>query len=427
MGVERPAGSGTVSVGRSLVRGVLISCRVDSARKIIVAVVGALSLLGGVSCSTSERGGAGGAGPAGVSIEEHWADLLEIEDGLERTAAMAQFVTTLEPEDVEAVRELATNRYRRQRAIEDLLLISFWTRHDPQAVIETTMRSRAPFAGAARVDGAWHWASIDPLAAIAAVPTDEPELVRSLVRGWYDSGKPGLDDFVLSQGTHTPGQMLITKYARELRHDGGAKAVIDWMDSVRDRSDVEDLVVVHVHRKGLAELAVADPAAALAYCEEHCGEPYAESAIAVLSERLGKLGEGPRALSWLTQKEVTDPTQRGNAVRFAFRAWLLQEREAALAWADQALPRYTGQPWFSRLASLVREVYTRREPEKALLWVQDLPEREQEAALITIAHQWLQTDREAAEVWLAGSPLDEAARDQARRGPQRQRSAHRPR
>jgi hypothetical protein len=409
------------------VRDVLVSCGIDVDRKVIVAVVGALALLGGVSCSTSEPDREGGSRPEGVSVEEHWADLLEIEDGLERTAAMARFVAALGPEDVEPVRRLATDPYRRHRAIEDLLLIGFWRRHDPEAAMKSAIASRAPFAGAARVDGAWEWASIDPRAALAAVLTQERDLLQSLARGWYDSGQPGLEDFVLSQGSDTYGQTLITIHARELRHHGGAKALIGWMDSVRDRSGIQDLVVVHVHRKGLGELAVVDPAAALAYCEEHCGEPYADNAIVVLCDRLGALGEGPRALAWLEQTQVMDPRQRGTAARVAFRGWLVQDVEAALAWADQALPRYTGQSWFAPLAQATMHTYARRQPEKALLWVEEIPEEAREAALIRIAHRWLETDRDAAEAWLAGSPLDDAAREQARRGPQPGRTANRPR
>ena len=57
------------------------------------------------ACSAAERDSFP-ARPAGVSVQEHWATLVEIEDRLERTAAMAQFVTTLGSEDSDALREL---------------------------------------------------------------------------------------------------------------------------------------------------------------------------------------------------------------------------------------------------------------------------------------------------------------------------------
>jgi len=84
------------------------------------------------ACSAAERDSFPER-PAGVSVQEHWATLVEIEDQLERTAAMAQFVTTLESEDSDALGELVDLRkgLRGLRSVDFLILMNAWSRVDP--------------------------------------------------------------------------------------------------------------------------------------------------------------------------------------------------------------------------------------------------------------------------------------------------------
>lgn len=352
---------------------------------------------------------------AGASVAEHWALLLETEDSLDRSAALAKFVATLGPEDSDAIGDLVTDRFRRHRSIDDLILMNAWSRLDPERASAVAKISQSPTADAVRVDSALEWALRDPTAAIATVGIDESALRRVLVRGWYESGMPGLSDYVLTAGASREGQGLIASYAAELRYDKGVQGIVEWLDSVRGRRDLEKIMVIHAHRKGIAEMAVGDVEMAIAYCETHCDEPYADSARPRLIDRLGLLEEAERALAWLEAAEDANQDERGRAARFAFRAWLRYEHSAAMAWADERLGKYGDQAWFVPLARMAIGVHTRREPEAALEWIKVLPnDQDQEDALIRIARRWRELDENAVEVWLETSPLDDEARAKAR-------------
>ena len=386
-----------------------VTGRLGAAGSLVIALV--LVFCG---CSPAERD-AGSERAAGVSVAEHWATLLQMEDTLDRTAALARFVTTLGPEDADAVGDLVTDRFRRHRSIDDLILMNAWSRLDPERAVAIAKVAQSPAAEAVRVDTALEWALRDPTVAIAAVGIDESALRRVLVRGWYESGTPGLSDYVLAAGASREGQGLIASYAAELRNDKGAQGIVEWLDSVRGRRDVDQIMIIHAHRKGIAEIAVGDAEMAIAYCETHCDEPYADSARARLIDRLGMLEQAERALAWLETAEDANQEARGRAARFAFRAWLRYDRDAALAWADEGLGKYGDQAWFLPLARVALSIHTRKEPESALEWIEVLPEgQDQEDALIRIARRWRELDENAAEVWLETSPLDDEARAKAR-------------
>lgn len=351
----------------------------------------------------------------GVSVVEHWRTLLQIEDSLERTAVMAQFVTTLDAGDAEAVGEILTTRFRRHRAIDDLILWNAWSRLDPTAAAARAAKVTSPLAESLRGDLALEWALNDPLTAVETVGVDEPAIRRAVVRGWYASGVPGLSEFVLSSGEGRVRQVLLSHYAAELASDKGAEAVAAWLDDLRGRPELNKMTITNAHRKGIMEMAMADIDAAIAYCELHCDGPFGDSMRSRLADRLGMMGEEERAMLWLEGAVDANQEERGRAARLAMRSWLLSDRDAALAWADGALEKYKGEPWFLPPARIVLTVYTHRDPPTALDWV-DIYEdpQDREDSLVRLARRWLELDAGAAEAWLATSPLDEEARAKAR-------------
>ena len=377
---------------------------------------GLIVALGLVLCGCSPvEGDAIPARAAGVSVQDHWATLEEIEDQLERTAAMAHFVTTLGPEDSEAIRELVNTGFRGRRSIDHLILMNVWSRVDVESAMARAMASSAAADVAARADGIQDWASRDPLAASAAANINTSEIRRALVKGWYESGEPGLTDFIFKAGSSQAGQHLIASYVTELAYDKGAQGVEEWIDSVRARKDLEQIIIVHVHRKGMVAMAFADPEAAIAYCDIHCEQPYADSARPRLADRLGWLELGDRAIAWVEASEGANIDDRRLAGRGAYRHWFKADRDAALVWAEEVREKYADEAWFEGIARFVLGMLTRMDPEAALAWVPLLPtDQEQEDAMVSIGRRWYELDEGEAEVWLESSPLDDEARAKAR-------------
>jgi hypothetical protein len=372
-------------------------------------------------------GGCGGEGQHDSKVErdsviQHWTELFEIEDSLERTAAMAQFVTSLEPADADAIGEILTTRYGRNRAIDELILWNAWSRLDPAAAAARALVVRTPLAQSLRADVVLEWALRDPRATAAFFEIDERPMRIALVRGWYASGAPGLSEYVLTSDPGRFGQDLLGLYTAELSADKGAEAVAGWLDSIRGQSEITQIVITNAHRKGIMAMAMADPEAAIAYCEIHCDGRYGNTMRQRLAERLGVLGEAKRAVIWLEGAVDADQIERGQAARQAVRSWLRSDFDAALDWADEAFGKYKDESWFLPPARLVLTVYSRRDPNKALDWVDIFTDpQDREDALVRIARRWLELDEQAAESWLETSPLDPEAREKART-PQKTRS-----
>jgi hypothetical protein len=353
--------------------------------------------------------------PASVSVAEHWATLLQIEDSLQRTAALAQFVTTLVPEDSEALEQLATRLYRHHRAIDDLILMNAWSHFDPEGAFAIAMASDSGRGEVAREDALLEWATRDPLAVIAAVPPEDPEIRRAIVRGWYESGVPGLADAVFSSGASRAGQNFVAGYAFELGFDKGATGIAEWLDSVRGQKGLGELMTMHAHRKGISAMAIYDVEAAIAYCDTHCDEPYAEVSRVRLADRLSFLGEFERAILWLESAVDANQQERGLSARIVHRNWIRNDPLAALAWADDGLGKYKDESWFAPLSHTVLNLYSRRDPVVALKWVETYTEeQDREDAMIKIARRWREMDEAAVEVWLESSPLSAEARAKAR-------------
>ena len=351
----------------------------------------------------------------GVSVAEHWGALLEIEDTLVRSAAMAQFMTTLGPEDADAIGEIVSTRFRRHRSIDDLILWNAWSRFDPAAAATRAAVVVTPMAEGLRVDVILEWASQDPHAAVATMGSAEPAIRRAMVRGWYQSGVPGLSDYILSADSGRLGQSLLAAYAVELGADKGASGIAEWLDSTRGRSDVERIMITNAHRKGIMEMAMVDPDAAIAYCELHCDGPYGDMMRPRLAERFGMIGLGGRAVLWLEGEVDANQVDRGRGARFAYRAWLKDDREAALDWANESFEKYKDEEWFLPLARIVVTLYTVKDPETALVWIDVFKEpQDREDALIQVARRWLKLDKKAAEAWLETSSLDSEAKAKAR-------------
>ena len=351
----------------------------------------------------------------GESVRETWNRLLETEDSRERTANLAAFAASLEPEHAAVVEELATDFHRRHRAIDDLILVNAWARLDPLGAAERAMLAQATIAEAARADTIREWAEVDPIAATAGLAARESAVERALVIGWYESGQPGLEDYIFQQGVSRSGQNMLATYAAEIVADAGPDALVAWMDGIRERTDLPMILLVHVHRKGISALVRAGADRAIAYCDLHCDKPYADSARARLTDRLSLTGQGETAMRWLARSEDAEPDERGRAGRIALRGWMREAPEEALAWADASLEANEGAAWFVPLGRLALVVHTRRNPERALDWVPILPdEQEREDALVRIGRRWLELDAEAGEAWIESSPLDEDARTRAR-------------
>ena len=349
------------------------------------------------------------------AFEESLAAVLSTEEDFARADQLIALLVATGPRDRRALEETVQDRYQAIDPLDHLLLLKAWARQDPEAATSWA-RAAAPTSvrEAATTSAIREWALQDPEAAVRRLPVGEAGIGRAVVSGWFDSGKPGLSGFVLSQGSGKDGQLLISAYVRKLIAREGPGAARAWAESVQG----DEKLLVAVYRHTGKEIATVDPDAAIAFCDAHCSEAHGDSLFTFVARRVGQIGEGSKALAWIAQSENADPKERLQGARLAFREWMISDRAAAVGWAGAFLEENGYVEWFDAVPGLVVASLAWKKPLEALKWADWISDPgQQELALITIARRWRRIDPEAAENWLASSPLSEEARQRSRENP----------
>ena len=231
------------------------------------------------------------------------------------------------PETRQHLQSVVQNRYGVLDPIDHLLLLRAWAKLDPEAATSWA-RAAAPTSirEAAEAYAIREWAFQEGMVAARRLPTSETGIGRAVVSGWFDSGKPGLPEFVLGQGSGQAGQLLISAYLRQLIARDGVAAARSWAESVEGDEKMQWAVYRHTGK----EMATVDPEAAISFCDAHCNEPEGNSLRLFVARRIGEIGEGQRALEWIAEAEDADTKERLQAARAAFREWIISDRSAAV-------------------------------------------------------------------------------------------------
>jgi len=343
------------------------------------------------------------------------ASALSIKEDFERADRLIEVLLSATPQDRASIANTIQDRYRAIDPIDRLLLVKAWARGEPEAATSWARASAGEDVREAATNSAVReWVLQDPVGAVSRLPIGETGIGRAVVSGWFDSGKPGLSEFVLSQGSGKDGQMLISAYVRQLIARGGAGEARAWAESVQG----DEKLRVAVYRHTGNEIATVDSDAAIDFCETHCGEAHGYSLFTFVARRMGQVGEGGKALDWISKAEGADAKERRQGARFAFREWMISDRAAAVDWASGFVEENGNVDWFEAIPGLVVSSVAWKEPLEALKWAEWISDPDQkELALVTIARRWRRIDSDAAEKWLASSPLSEEARQRSRENP----------
>jgi len=362
-------------------------------------------------CSDSSVGGAG-HGAGGDSIRE----ALREPDTFARAARLGTLLPTLGPEAAPEAIKALKDRTIDLGFADILLLVSFWARHEPEAATDWAWWATTSGLGVGPlVEASEAWARRDPEAVVARIRRAGPgpntgHVEKALVRGWLDSGLPGLEDYVLGLGgSEQSGQRSFRTYFRERIRRDGPEPVMRWAESIPDEPWRTKLAA---YRQLATELGLADSAAAAAWCEAHCQEERLGSNLLKLTAQGWALRDGPGAMEFLS----TTPAgpERDRAVREAFLSWRKSDHEGAVAWMEaQGVDGV--EPWLQPGIYVHAFNVGEKDPQRGLEWAAAIePEEARLHAYRRIAHWWHVADPEAAEAWLQQSPLSEEDREKVR-------------
>jgi hypothetical protein len=287
-----------------------------------------------------------------------------------------------------------------------VLLAEWWARFDPAGAFEWAQRERMANAPLVTMAVVRAWAEREPeeaARAIGGIANRERrrDAVDALVRGWNDSGEPGLVDYLSGLPPGIERQRAISVVARRKVYRDGLEETIRWAEALPDEPDRFKL---NVFRRVASWAAEVDPQRAAAWAAQHGQEEYGKGLFRRVGTRWAQQ-DGAAAMSWLATLPAGH--ERDAAVQESYRAWLSREPEVAKDWLRAAKL----EPWLEPALALYARSLAQESPEEALEWTARIrdPERRREAT-IKIGQYWHQVDPDAARAWLDRSDLPEKDR-----------------
>ena len=356
-----------------------------------------------------------------VSSADLQARILEIlkeSDRLDRVEMLMPVLRGLTADQTNLLEGILRARRLPYRDVETILIVSAWANFDPPAAAKWAIKSERirEIQPSMTADVLRTWARRDPAAVLQAyqvVGRSDPSMLVGLIEGWFESGQPGLESFVLAISDDDDRQTAIAQLVRIKVANDGIDGVREWAESQSGDTKYRQILYANT----AASMASFAPEQAVEWCNEICEKKVGKHMREWIALRWAAYS-GADAMNWLlTQPDIvqTRATTRG-----AYRKFLIKDREAGYAWME-AMPEDQRR---SSLAQGPLGLYVNNrswdDPEIAIDWAQYLTdESERENALKTIFNRWRKKDEAAAEAWLSQSALSEESREDFRYGSRR--------
>jgi hypothetical protein len=300
------------------------------------------------------------------------------------------------------------------------LLMRYWAIHEPgEATFYALARAPRAYRVAAIHATMRPWAKKEPKKAMETVGLWASEggdggaaIQTALVRGWYDSGQPGLEDYIHHLGESFERQRAIVVYATEMIRDRRIDEVIRWAESLPEG---DEAYKIDVFRGVATSLVVFDLPAAKRFCDAHCEGPFGwKMRDRIASAWLRK--DGVAALEWLST--APESGDRDPVIRINYSLWADREPEKALRWMDEKRAQNPQPSWVGMTEAPYARVLGKIRPEEGLAATERIAGPfERETTAVRILREWRQRDEAAAEAWMQKNPLPPELAERVRMPP----------
>lgn len=342
--------------------------------------------------------------PAASGSEADLRAALAEPDPLVRAKQVAAVLASADPASLERVRAAYGDALLDAGDVELVLLAEWWAGFDPEGALDWATGQRISWHPSVITAVFRAWARRDPQGAAQgrAELRDEKLTVASqigIVRGWQESGRPGLEDYL---ATLPPGgdgtARAIEAFARGALAAGEPEIAMDWAAGLPDGEargiDASKGNAVSRVAEALLEW---DPDRVAAWVAGVRGDSYST----LLLVRFGTLWaqtDGAAALAWLGS--LPPNRDHRGAVQEAFRSWFFHDPDAARAWIRSS----EIAPWMDPAISQYAILDAREHPDAALEWSKRIADSElRERTQAKIGSVWLSTRPDDGEALIASA------------------------
>jgi len=359
----------------------------------VLSVVCALALLS-MACSDSA--------PSRVAAPEDVSAALEERRPLARARQLVDAFESLDPALAPAIFDI----YREARVLVDAsdcsLFAGWWATHDPSAAFEAFMNSSIG-GGTVGAEAILRvWMLDNPGAALQALNTAEvkenrrEDFTRAVVRGWYESGRAGVWDYLRTLDPGFNRQRLVTTVLLRKLRDEGIEETIAFIDAVPDSDRRFKRNLFH---RAAGVIARRDLSRAVEWSDSLVDHPSGGSLGRLVGAVWVQKGAPAEAMAWLISRPQGDWGHV--AVRETYRMWLKDDRDAALAWIEGTPKDAATEPAFAVYVAALAKT----DPQKGVALLSEIKdESRRERATIRLARRWHGVDPQAAMEWITTLP-----------------------
>ena len=341
-------------------------------------------------------------------------------DRLARTENLISLLRAVPADQTDVFGEALSRMNFPNRELDRVLITTEWAKRDPVAATKwAKSHERSEIVRSAMYgDAIYYWALKDPESfladmemALSIVPGFDASALRGFVRGWFDSGQPGLEGFIRDMRSQSKDQQrAIDTLAKVRAERHGAGATIKWAEDLpgsdRFKSDLYPRVA--------AKVVVLDPQLVVEWCERVCDSEVGEKMPHMIAAAWAReSGEG--AMNFIAAQPNKIPVRTG--ARAAYRQFLMADSDRALAWMEETTEEQRRGPVLQGPVGMyLNKRSAQKEPLVAIEWLDYLQnEEERDGGRIMVLRRWLRHDPVAAEAWMAESSMSEEAKVEARR------------
>lgn len=349
------------------------------------------------------------AADADTPLHERVRRIADGSDGIERARALTTLLQASGPEDLDEIRRGLATSQRVRGDVELALFAEWWAGFDPLEAFKWTQfeyRADHPRVVSAVIRT---WARRSPEEAMSLGHLGPrmasgfgSEINHAAIVGWYESGEPGLFDWILSINANDTQQKALATYVSMRVLDDGPRGALAWADA---ESSGQEALRRWLFQRVLSTTAEFDAETSVAMLEELRGRGEEMNDYA---ERIGARWAkwDPEAMmAWAATLEDAD--ERREVVERGYATWLRRKPEEAIAWLEVQ----EVEPWLEpAVPQYLQRTVGREAPDvewEAVLdrWLGAVtaPDTRRRAAM-TVLRFWVAHDPDGAVAWMDARP-----------------------
>jgi hypothetical protein len=342
------------------------------------------------------------------------------QDRLARTENLIPLLRAVRADQTHVFAEALSQMNFPNRELDRVLIITAWAKLDPVAATKWAKNNeRSEIVRSAMYgDAIYYWALKDPESlladmemAIFIMPGFEASALRAFIKGWFDSGQPGVEEFIRNMASQSQDQQrAIDTLAKVKVARDGAAATIKWAEEMRGSNRFKS----ELYPRVAAKVVVYGPQLVVEWCDRVCDSEVGKRMPHLVAAAWAR-ESGEDAMDFIAAQPNEIEVRTG--ARAAYRQFLMADSDRALAWMDTTTEEQRRGPVLQGPVSMyINKRSVQQEPLVAIEWLDYLEnEEESDAGLIVITRRWLRLDAVAAEAWMAESSMSEEAKAEAHR------------